>query len=73
MIYVEYWKEAVRSEMDSITSNGTWEVTDRPVGCKLVGYKWVFNKKLRPSGTIEKYKARLVANGYTQKEARGFL
>ena len=42
----EYWKDAVRSEMDSITANGTWEVTDRPVGCKPVGCKWVFKKKL---------------------------
>jgi hypothetical protein len=52
--------------MDSILSNGTWEVTDRPYGCKPVGCKWVFKKKLKPDGTIEKYKARLVAKGYTQ-------
>ena len=63
----DYWKEAVRSEMDSIMSNGTWEVVDRPLGCKPVGCKWVFKKKLRPDGTIEKYKARLVAKGYTQR------
>ena len=61
----DYWKEAVRSEMDFILANGTWEVTDRPYGCKPVGCKWVFKKKLRPDGTIEKYKARLVAKGYT--------
>ncbi|KAK1669079.1 hypothetical protein QYE76_057238 [Lolium multiflorum] len=67
----DYWKEVVRSEMDSILANGTWEVTDRPYGCKPVGCKWVFKKKLRPDGTIEKYKARLVAKGYTQKEGFG--
>ncbi|WVZ82630.1 hypothetical protein U9M48_029876 [Paspalum notatum var. saurae] len=55
------WKEAVQSELDSILSNGTWELTERPYGCKPVGCKWVFKKKLRPDGTIEKYKARLVA------------
>ncbi|KAK1669265.1 hypothetical protein QYE76_057424 [Lolium multiflorum] len=44
----DYWKEVVRSEMDSILANGTWEVTDRPYGCKPVGCKWVFKKKLRP-------------------------
>ena len=60
----DYWKEAVRSEMDSIMSNGTWGVIERPYGCKPVGCKWVFKKKLRPDGTIEKYKARLVAKGY---------
>ena len=54
-------------------SNGTWEVVDRPLGCKPVGCKWVFKKKLRPDGTIEKYKARLVAKGYTQKEGKVFF
>jgi hypothetical protein len=49
-------------------SNGTWEVVERPYGCKPVGCKWVLKKKLRPDGTIDKYKARLVAKGYIQKE-----
>ncbi|WVZ54108.1 hypothetical protein U9M48_004964 [Paspalum notatum var. saurae] len=68
------WKEAVQSELDSILSNGTWELTERrPYGCKPVGCKWVFKKKLRPDGTIEKYNARLVAKGYTQKECEDFF
>ncbi|WVZ76802.1 hypothetical protein U9M48_024735 [Paspalum notatum var. saurae] len=49
------WKEAVRSEMDSIMTNGTWEIVDRPFGCKPVGCERVFKKKLRPDGTIVKY------------------
>ncbi|KAK1694859.1 hypothetical protein QYE76_011556 [Lolium multiflorum] len=49
----DYWKEAVQSEMDSILANGTWELTERPYGCKPVGCKWVFKKKLRADGTIE--------------------
>ena len=67
------WKEVVHSQMDSIMVNGTWELADRPHGCKTVGCKWVFKKNLRPDGTIEKYKARLVAKGYTQKEGEDFL
>jgi hypothetical protein len=54
-------------------SNRTWEVIDRPYGCKPIGCKWVFKKKLRPDGTIERYKARLVAKGYTQKENENFF
>jgi hypothetical protein len=69
----DLWKEAVQSEMDSIMSNGTWEVVDRPYGCKPVGCKWVFKKKLRSDGTIEKYKARLVAKGYTQEEDEDYF
>ena len=54
----DYWKDAVRSEMNSILANGTWEITDRPYGCRPLGCKWVFKKKLRPDGTVEKYRAR---------------
>jgi hypothetical protein len=38
-IDTDLWMEAVQSEMDSIISNGTWEVVDRPYGCKLVECK----------------------------------
>jgi hypothetical protein len=54
-------------------SNGTRKVIERPYGCKPVGCKWVFKKKLRPDGTIEKYKAMFVAKGYTQKEGEDFF
>jgi hypothetical protein len=53
--------------MNSIMSNGTWEVVSRPYGCKLIGCKWVFKKKIMHDGTIKKYKARLAAKGYNQK------
>jgi hypothetical protein len=67
------WKEFVHSEMDSILSNGTWELVDRPHDYKPSDCKWVFKKKLRPGGTIDKYKARLVAKGYTKKECKYFF
>jgi hypothetical protein len=69
----DFWKEAIRSEMDFIMSNATWEVVERPYGCKLIGSKWMFRKKLRPDGTIERYKARLVLKGYSQKECGDFF
>jgi hypothetical protein len=41
----DFWKEAIRSEMDSIMYNATWEVVEHPYGCNLIGSKWVFKKK----------------------------
>jgi hypothetical protein len=38
------WKEAICSEIDSIISNGTLELVDRPYGCKLVCCKWVLKR-----------------------------
>jgi hypothetical protein len=67
------WKEAVCSDMDSILSNKTCELIDRPYGWKPVGCKWVFKKNRRLDGTIDKYKVRLVAKAYTQKEGEDFF
>jgi hypothetical protein len=66
------WKETIYSEMDSILSNRTWELSELLFCCKPTGCKWVF-KKLRPDGTIDKYKARLVAKGYTQKKGENLF
>ncbi|KAL8110798.1 hypothetical protein AgCh_026508 [Apium graveolens] len=62
------WKGAVKSEIDSIVSNGTWELVDLPPGCSTIGCKWIFKRKLNPDGSINKYMARLVAKGFRQRE-----
>ena len=40
---------------------------DLPPGCKPLGYKWIFKRKLNADGSIDKYSARLVVKGYKQK------
>ena len=40
-----YWKEAVNSEIESILSNHTWELTDLPPENKPLGSKWIFKQK----------------------------
>ena len=46
--------------------NQTWEVVPLPFGKKAVGCKWVHTKKHHADGTLERYKSRLVAHGFTQ-------
>nr|GFC29218.1 zinc finger, CCHC-type [Tanacetum cinerariifolium] len=63
---VAFYKEAINNEMDSIMDNNTWVLADRPSDCKPLGCEWVFKRKLKIDGTIEKFKARLVIQGFTQ-------
>ena len=59
-IDVPFWKEAINDDMSSLKTNKTWFLTNLPLGCKSIGCKWVFRKKLRTDGSIAKFKARLV-------------
>ncbi|GJY50235.1 zinc finger, CCHC-type containing protein [Tanacetum coccineum] len=70
---VAFWKEAVQSEIDSIMHNDTWELTDLPPGCKALGCKWILKRKMKVDGSIDKYKARLVIQGFRQKEGIDFF
>ncbi|GKD49141.1 zinc finger, CCHC-type containing protein [Tanacetum coccineum] len=59
--------KAINDKMDSIIDNNTWVLADLPPGCKSLGCKWIFKRKLKVDGTIEKFKARLVIQGFKQK------
>ncbi|CAI7759683.1 unnamed protein product [Closterium sp. NIES-54] len=64
----EEWKKAIESELKSIEENGTWELVELPEGRKAMTSKWLFKIKSDADGKIERYKSRLVAKGYQQKE-----
>ncbi|KAH9685411.1 protein kinase domain-containing protein [Citrus sinensis] len=59
-------KAAMNDEMRSLQKNQTWELVDLPPGKKPVGCRWIYNIKYKADGSIERYKAKLVAKGYTQ-------
>ena len=62
-----FCKETVQNKMDSIMKNNTWVLVDLPPGCKLIISKWIFKRKKRVDGTIERFKARLVIRGFKQR------
>ena len=61
------WYEATQSEIQSLIKNGTWELAQLPKGRKAIGSRWVFVIKRKSDGSIERYKARFVAKGFSQR------
>ena len=62
----------MEEEMESMKTNHVWELVDPPKGRKLIGNKWILKIKRKADGTIKRYRARLVAKGYTQHEGIDF-
>jgi len=63
----DVWIDAMDEKIDSIERNETWDPVDLPEGKKSIGVKWVYKTKLNAEGKIEKHKAKLVAQGFSQQ------
>ena len=62
----EHWLSAIRSELKSLKKAGTWRYAHKPTDANLVGCRWIFKIKRDQDGNVIKFKARLVAQGFTQ-------
>ena len=62
------WRKAEQEEYDSLTSMGTWRLELLPPGRTAISCKWVYKVKQNPDSTVSRFKARLVARGFTQIE-----
>lgn len=65
-------KNAIEEEYASLIKNGTWTLCNLPNGRKPISNKWIFKLKLKANDEIDKYKARLVARGFTQEKGFDF-
>ena len=62
------WIDAMNEEIKSMKDNDVWDLVPLLESVKPIGCKWIFKTKRGSKGDVERYKAHLVAKGYTQKE-----
>ncbi|KAL0289423.1 UNVERIFIED_CONTAM: Copia protein [Sesamum angustifolium] len=63
---VPEWENAVVEEISALNKNGMWELLPKPYDADLITCKWVYKLKKKANNTIDRYKARLVARGFSQ-------
>ena len=61
------WQKAMEQEFDALHAKRTWDLVKLPMNKQAIGCKWVYKVKHKADGSIERFKARLVVKGYTQK------
>ena len=61
------WQQAMKEELDALHKTRTWDLVDLPSGKSVICCKWVYKIKTRSYGTVDRYKAWLVARGFTQE------
>lgn len=67
------WKDAMTKEFDALLANRNWALVPLSIGKKVIKYKWVFWVSIKVDTTIDKCKARSVANEYLQVTSLDFL
>ena len=60
------WEKAIEEELATLEAAGTWVLEEPPPGANVIGSKWVFKAKKDAAGLIAQFKARLVAQGFSQ-------
>lgn len=61
------WWHAMESEINALLQNNTWKLVPRLPNINIMGNKWLFRIKRKTNGDIDRYKACLVAKGFSQQ------
>jgi hypothetical protein len=62
------WVDSMVEEYDSIVKNSVWDIVPRAIDKSVVGSRWIYKVKQAVDWSVEKYKARFVARGFSQIE-----
>jgi hypothetical protein len=62
------WLDAMKDEMKFMSTSDAWDLVEIPKGAKIVDCKWVYKTKHDCKGNIERFKARHVVKGFTQRD-----
>lgn len=62
----QQWITAMEEEINSLNRSETWVLVDSPPDRKIIDSKWIFAKKLNSNNEVTRFKARLVARGFSQ-------
>jgi hypothetical protein len=71
-LQIPAWCDAMSAELQALHRTGTWEVVPLPPHVVPITCKWVYKLKTKADGSIERYKARLVARGFQQSHGRDY-
>lgn len=66
------WLAAMKDEIGSLAKNKVWTLVNRPKGVNIVTNRWVLKIKRKPDGSVDRYRARLVARGFSQVHGLDF-
>lgn len=67
-----HWRTSMFEELTAPMCHGTWELVPPPNNCKPKGCKWVFSVKRKANGSVDCFKARLIAKGFNQHLGLGY-
>ena len=68
----EQWSKEMNEEINVLKNSDTWTLTELPEGKTAIGCKWVYKIKTNENCDLSKYKARLIAQGYSQKYGQDY-